>query len=72
MLLNPNSALIGLGIFLVLWFTDVGMIVFGVLRGVSDLWVRIVQGIVLRLTEADRGSFGAVGRAGSFDPSGVW
>lgn len=51
MLLNPNSALIGLGIFLVLfWFTDVGMIVFGVLRGVSDLWVGIVQGIVLRLT----------------------
>ena len=51
LMMNPNAGAIGLGIFLLLfWVTDFGLVVFGLLRSISEAWIGMVQGVILGLT----------------------
>ena len=51
LMMNPNAGVIGLGIFLLLfWVTDFGLVVFGLLRSISEAWIGMVQGVILGLT----------------------
>lgn len=51
LLMNPNAALIGFGVFmLVFWVTPFGKTVVGLLQSAALLWAGTVQGIVFSLT----------------------
>lgn len=51
LLMNPNASLIGLGIFIMLfWITDFGSVFMGLMMSISDAWAGAVQGVVLGLT----------------------
>ena len=49
-MMHPNASLIGFGLFLMLfWFTSAGSVVFGLIMSVSNGWIGLVQGLVIRL-----------------------
>ena len=51
LLMNPNASLIGLGIFIMLfWITDFGSVFMGLMMSISDAWAGAVQGLILGLT----------------------
>ena len=51
LLMNPQSQLIGLGIFvLIFWVTDFGKVFMGLMMSISDNWAGMVQGVILGLT----------------------
>ncbi|MEE2973295.1 MAG: site-2 protease family protein, partial [Planctomycetota bacterium] len=50
LMMHPNASLIGFGLFLMLfWFTSAGSVVFGLIMSVSNGWIGLVQGLVIRL-----------------------
>ena len=50
LLMNPQSQLIGLGIFVIIMVSGVGNVFTGLMMSISDNWAGMVQGVIMRLT----------------------
>ena len=50
LLMNPQSQLIGLGIFVIIMVSGVGSVFTGLMMSISDNWAGMVQGVIMRLT----------------------